>query len=168
MSADNTGPAVQSRERSETISLWISAVARAHRQHAGALLHGLGLSAGQELLLMLLWDKQPRSQAELTREMAIEPPTTSKMLSRLERAGLIARNRSERDRRTVLVTLTEAGQALEAPVNAAWRTLEEDTVAALTPKEQDTLLVLLGRVLESLAAKRRPAIAGGSAGVRAT
>jgi MarR family transcriptional regulator, organic hydroperoxide resistance regulator len=155
MSADNTDPAAQNRERSETISLWISAVARAHRQHAGALLHGLGLSAGQELLLMLLWDKEPCTQAELTREMAIEPPTTSKMLSRLERAGLIARKRSESDRRTVLVTLTEAGRALEGPVNTAWRTLEQDTVEALTPEEQDTLLVLLGRVLESVAAKRR-------------
>jgi MarR family transcriptional regulator, organic hydroperoxide resistance regulator len=155
MSADDTGPAAQTRERSETISLWISAVARAHRQHAGALLHGVGLSAGQELLLMLLWDKEPRTQAELTREMAIEPPTTSKMLSRLERAGLIARKRSESDRRTVLVTLTDAGRALEEPVNAAWRTLEHDTVEALTPEEQDTLLVLLKRVLESVAAKRR-------------
>ena len=153
MSADNGGR--QNRERSETVSLKISAVARVHRQHAGALLHGLGLSAGQELLLMLLWEKEPRTQAELTREMAIEPPTTSKMLSRLERAGVIVRNRSELDRRTVLVTLTEAGRALEGPVNAAWRTLEEDTVAALTPQEQDDLLVLLGRVLESLVAKRR-------------
>jgi MarR family transcriptional regulator, organic hydroperoxide resistance regulator len=104
---------------------------------------------------MLLWDNEPRSQAELTRELAIEPPTTSKMLSRMAKAGLIVRKRSELDRRTVLVTLTEAGRALEGPVNAAWRTLEEDTVAALTPQEQDTLLVLLGRVLESLAAKRR-------------
>jgi MarR family transcriptional regulator, organic hydroperoxide resistance regulator len=155
MSADHTRPAPRDRDRSETISLRISAVARVHRQRAGALLHGLGLAAGQELLLMLLWDEEPRSQAELTREMAIEPPTTSKMLSRLERAGLIARKRSESDRRSVLVTLTAAGRALEGPVNAAWRTLEEDTVTALTPKQQDDLLVLLGRVLESLAAKRR-------------
>ena len=154
MSADDSGPTVQNRERSETISLRISAVARVHRQHAGALLHGLGLSAGQELLLMLLWENEPRTQADLTREMAIEPPTTSKMLSRMERAGLIARKRSETDRRTVLVTLTKAGRALEGPVNAAWRTLEEDTVDELTPKEQDTLLLLLGRVLESLTAKR--------------
>jgi DNA-binding MarR family transcriptional regulator len=156
MSADNTRRAPQNPERSETISLKISAVARVHRQHAGALLHGLGLAAGQELLLMLLWEKEPRTQAELTREMAIEPPTTSKMLSRMARTGLIVRNRSELDRRTVLVTLTDAGRALEGPVNAAWRTLEEDTVEALTPKQQDQLLVLLGRVLESLTAKRRP------------
>jgi DNA-binding MarR family transcriptional regulator len=155
MSAEDTGPAAQNRERSATISLWISAVARVHRQHAGALLHGVGLSAGQELLLMLLWDQEPRSQTELTRELAIEPPTTSKMISRLARAGLITRKRSELDRRTVLVTLTEAGRALEGPVNAAWRTLEEDTVAGLTAEEQDELLVLLGRVLESLTAKRR-------------
>jgi MarR family transcriptional regulator, organic hydroperoxide resistance regulator len=155
MSADNTDPAAQNRERSATISLRISAVARVHRQHAGALLREVGLAAGQELLLMLLWDKDPRSQAELTRELAIEAPTTSKMISRMAAAGLIARNRSESDRRTVLVTLTEAGRALEGPVNAVWRTLEEDTVGALTPKQQDDLLVLLGRVLESLAAKRR-------------
>lgn len=155
MSADDTGPVAQDRERSASVSLWISAVARVHRQHAGALLHGIGLSAGQELLLMLLWEKEPRSQAELTRELAIEPPTASKMLSRLAKAGVIARKRSESDRRTVLVTLTDAGRALEGPVNAAWRTLEEDTVGGLTPEEQDTLLVLLGRVLESLAAKRR-------------
>jgi MarR family transcriptional regulator, organic hydroperoxide resistance regulator len=155
MSADDADPAAQNREPSETISLRISAVARVHRQRAGALLHGLGLSAGQELLLMLLWEKEPRTQAELTREMAIEPPTTSKMISRMAAAGLITRARSELDRRTVLVTLTEAGRALEGPVNAAWRTLEEDTVAGLTSEEQDDLLVLLGRVLESLAAKRR-------------
>src|SRR3954447_16050911 len=102
MSADNTRRAPQNPERSETISLRISAVARVHRQRAGALLHGLGLSAGQELLLMLLWENEPRTQADLTREMAIEAPTTSKMLSRMERAGLIARKRSETDRRTVL------------------------------------------------------------------
>jgi DNA-binding MarR family transcriptional regulator len=155
MGADKTGPAAQDRARSATISLRISAVARVHRQHAGALLHGIGLSAGQELLLMLLWEKEPRTQAELTREMAIEPPTVSKMLSRLAKAGVIVRDRSESDRRTVLVTLTEAGRALQAPVNAAWRTLEADTVGELTPEEQDTLLVLLGRVLESLATKRR-------------
>jgi MarR family transcriptional regulator, organic hydroperoxide resistance regulator len=155
MSADKSRAAAHHRERSETISFWISAVARMHRQHAGALLHGLGLSAGQELLLMLLWEKEPRTQAELTREMAIEPPTTSKMISRMATAGLIVRNRSESDRRTVLVSLTDAGRALEGPVNAAWRTLEEDTVGALTPAEQVTLLVLLGQVLESLADKRR-------------
>jgi DNA-binding MarR family transcriptional regulator len=155
MSQESARRARQNRERSETISLRISAVARVHRQRAGALLHGLGLSAGQELLLMLLWEKEPRTQAELTREMAIEPPTTSKMISRMATSGLIVRNRSESDRRTVLVNLTEAGRALEGPVNAAWRTLEEDTVGALCPKQQDQLLVLLGQVLESLAAKRR-------------
>jgi DNA-binding MarR family transcriptional regulator len=154
MTADDTASAALNREPSETISLRISAVARVHRHHAGALLHGIGLSAGQELLLMLLWEKEPRTQAELTRELAIEPPTTSKMLARLAKAGVLERKRSELDRRTVLVTLTDAGRALEGPVNAAWRTLEEDTVGSLTPAEQDTLLVLLGRVLESLAATK--------------
>ena len=63
MGTDDTGPAVQAREPSATISLRISAVARVHRQHAGALLHGLGLFCGTgDLLLMLLWEKEPRTQ----------------------------------------------------------------------------------------------------------
>jgi DNA-binding MarR family transcriptional regulator len=90
-------------------------------------------------------------QADLTRQLMVEPPTTAKMLARLERAGFIARERSASDRRVVLVSLTEAGRALEAPVNSVWHRLEELTTNALSPTEQDQLRALLIRVAGSLA-----------------
>lgn len=136
---------------SELISSLIPAVAKAHRKLAGSLLQELGLSAGQQFVLMLLWDESPQVQADLTRQLMVEPPTTAKMLARLERAGFIARERSVADRRVVLVSLTESGRALEGPVTSVWHRLEEQTTNALSPAEQDQLRALLIRVAGSLA-----------------
>lgn len=143
--ADTGGP------DGELISSLIPAVSKAHRKLAGSLLAELGLAAGQQFVLMLLWDESPQPQAELTRQMMIEPPTTAKMLARLESAGFLARERSPIDRRVVLVSLTESGRALEGPVTAIWRRLEEQTTSALSPLEQDQLRVLLTRVAGSIA-----------------
>ena len=134
----------------EPISSLIPMVAKAHRKLAGSLLHDLGLAAGQELLLMLLWDESPQSQADLTRQLMVEPPTTAKMLARLERNGVISRDRSRVDRRVVLVSLTDEGRALEEPVRAAWEALEELTTAGLTEAECDQLRSLLARLAGSL------------------
>lgn len=142
-------------EAAGVVSSLIPAVARAHRSYAGSLLRGLDLSAGQELLLMMLWEQEPRAQAEITRELAVEPPTVAKMLARMEQAGIIARVKSEQDRRVVLVSLTDKGRALEAPVRAAWQELEARTAASLTTDEVDTLVGLLRRVLGSLDDARR-------------
>ncbi|KZX19941.1 MarR family winged helix-turn-helix transcriptional regulator [Rathayibacter tanaceti] len=136
--------------RIEPISTLIPTVAKAHRKLAGSLLHDLGLAPGQELALMLLWEESPRSQADLTRLLMVESPTTAKMLARLERAGVITRERSATDRRVVLVSLTAEGRSLEEPVTAVWRDLEQRTTADLTPAEQDQLRALLGRVAGTL------------------
>jgi DNA-binding MarR family transcriptional regulator len=136
---------------SDLISSLIPAVSKAHRKLAGSLLQELGLSAGQQFVLMLLWDESPQAQADLTRQLMVEPPTTAKMLARLERVGFIARERSGSDRRVVMVSLTESGRALQWPVTSVWRRLEELTTSSLTPAEQDQLRVLLTRVAGSLA-----------------
>lgn len=153
---------------SDLISSLIPAVAKTHRKLAGSLLQELGLSAGQQFVLMLLWDESPQTQADLTRQLMVEPPTTAKMLARLERAGFIARGRSASDRRVVLVSLTESGRALEGPVTSVWHRLEEQTTSALTPAEQDQLRALLIRVAGSLATtsaeptveRARPSVSG--------
>lgn len=137
-------------EPPDMISTLIPAVARAHRKLAGTLLRKVGLHAGQELLLMLLWESEPRTQSEITRHLAVEPPTTAKMLARLEQAELVTRERLASDRRNTLVSLTKAGRALESSVKAVWSELETHTVQALTPQEQDQLSALLGRVTRTL------------------
>lgn len=128
----------------------IPAIARAHRAMGEKLLQGTGLRTGQELVIMLLGDSPGQSQAAITRWLGVEPPTTAKMLARLERAGFVQRIRSTDDRRVVLVSLTEKGQSLHQRVGELWNELNGIPTAGFSTKDQLELERLLLRVLANL------------------
>ncbi|HEX3679056.1 MAG TPA: MarR family transcriptional regulator [Galbitalea sp.] len=128
----------------------IPAIARAHRAMGEKLLQGTGLRTGQELVIMLLGDSPGQSQAAITRWLGVEPPTTAKMLARLERAGFVQRVRSDDDRRVVLVSLTEKGQSLHQRVGELWNELNGIPTAGFSTKDQLELERLLLRVLANL------------------
>ncbi|WP_164700249.1 MarR family winged helix-turn-helix transcriptional regulator [Modestobacter sp. KNN46-3] len=128
------------------VSALIPAVARAHRTLAGTLLREVGLYPGQELLLMQLWEHEPRSPGELARALRVEPPTAVKAVSRLEDAGFVQRERSTDDRRVVLVSLTASGRALRARVEQIWAELERRTVGDLSQADRARLIELLGSI----------------------
>ncbi len=146
----DTRPAVFTAEIDGVISPLIPTLARAHRAMSQELLRGTGLSAGQELLIMRLFDGPPQSQADLTRWLGVEPPTTAKMLARMEKAGFVERVRSETDRRLTLVSLTPAGRALHQRVSTVWEDLERVTTAGLADSEVQELERLLRRLLSNL------------------
>jgi MarR family transcriptional regulator, organic hydroperoxide resistance regulator len=67
-------------------------------------------------------------------------------------AGLLTRRRDERDNRLVRLWLTEAGRALQQPVEAERRRIEELVTADLPAAEREQLLTRWPR-----SAARRPA-----------
>jgi MarR family transcriptional regulator, organic hydroperoxide resistance regulator len=146
----NTRPADFTAEIDGVISPLIPTLARAHRAMSQELLRGTGLSAGQELLVMRLFDGPPQSQADLTRWLGVEPPTTAKMLARMEKAGLMQRARSETDRRLMLVSLTPAGRALHQRVSTVWHDLEHVTTAGLADSDVRELERLLRQLISNL------------------
>lgn len=129
----------------------VIALARAHRNAAAALLGRHGLHPGQEVLLMLLWRRDGQGPRELASRLGVEPPTVTKMLGRLEQAGLVVREPSPCDRRAVVVRLTAPGRGLRADVERVWRELEDTTVAGFTGAERADLLGLLQRAARNLA-----------------
>src|SRR5205823_2537202 len=74
--------------------------------------HPHGLSDAQYTLLFGLRDHQALPSRELAGLADLSPATTTEMLDGLAQAGLVTRVRSEQDRRVVLTSLTEHGQAL--------------------------------------------------------
>lgn len=78
------------------------------------VLQPLGLTHPQYLVMLALWERSPRSAADISTALLLEPATLSPLLKRLEAAGLISRGRSETDERALAITLTEAGTALRA------------------------------------------------------
>lgn len=137
---------------SDTISYLMTKVCRAHRYLAGTLLADYGLHVGQEVLLMHLWEQDGRSQSELVDLMAVEPPTLTRMLNRLEKSDLLERQRDQVDARVWKIYLTEAGWALEEPIRRMWRELETRTMADLTLEERVLLRRLLIQVRRNLEA----------------
>jgi len=78
------------------------------------VLEPLGLTHPQYLVMLALWERSPRTVADLGEALLLEPATLSPLLKRLEAAGLVSRDRSPSDERALAITLTERGQALRA------------------------------------------------------
>ncbi|MFI9830418.1 MarR family winged helix-turn-helix transcriptional regulator [Streptomyces sp. NPDC051913] len=135
------------------VSHALSRAARLHRKAAGKLLRGLGLHAGQELVMMHLWERGPARQSELIRLLDLDPSTVTKMLQRLEQAGHVRRLPDPADRRAVLVEATDASAHLLTEVEKAWGVLEENTLTGLTSAERGQLLDLLVKVENNLCGK---------------
>jgi DNA-binding MarR family transcriptional regulator len=127
----------------ERISLLLMQVAKAHRARMGEGLAGLGLHLGQETVLMQLWEEEGLTQSQLVERLGVEPPTVTKMLQRMERAGFVTRREDVRDARVSRVHLTPRGRKLEASVRAVARRAEEQLVKRLSPEERSELRRLL-------------------------
>lgn len=104
----------------------------------------LGLHPGQEFLLSQLWRGDGVSQAELTTRLGVEPPTVSKALHRLERAGYVRRIRGRGPARTVF--LTPAGRDLQGPVEKAWRDADAELLSGLDADERAIFADLAAKV----------------------
>ena len=76
------------------------------------VLEPLGLTHPQYLVMLALWEQSPRTLGDLAAEIAMEPPTLSPLVKRLEAQGLITRVRSADDERRLDIRLTDAGRGL--------------------------------------------------------
>lgn len=73
----------------------------------------LGITYAQYLALMVLWESDNIPVSEITQRLILNTNTVTPILKRMEAQGLITRQRSGRDERQVIVTLTTKGRQLE-------------------------------------------------------
>ncbi|GGY22770.1 MarR family winged helix-turn-helix transcriptional regulator [Streptomyces djakartensis] len=76
------------------------------------LLDELGLTYPQYLVLLVLWERGETPVKELAATLRLDYGTVSPLLKRLEAAGLVRRERSARDERSVLVASTGRAEEL--------------------------------------------------------
>ena len=91
------------------------------------LLEDLGLTYTQYLVMVLLWEREPRLVKELGYALNLDSGTLSPLLKRLAVAGLVQRSRRVEDEREVEVTLTEEGRELEDRARDVQGTVERAT-----------------------------------------
>ncbi|MDX2819395.1 MarR family transcriptional regulator [Streptomyces sp. PA03-5A] len=78
------------------------------------VLKDLGLTYPQYLVMLVLWEHGALPVKKIGEHLRLDSGTLSPLLKRLEATGLVRRERSTDDERSVTVHLTDAGTALHA------------------------------------------------------
>lgn len=136
----------------KTVTYRLSQTAKASRGRANAHLSRLGLHAGQETVLKVLADEDGQTMSQLAATLGVQPPTVTKMISRLSAQGFVLRQASQTDGRLARVFLTEFGRERIGDLDRAWKRLEKEALVGLDDKDRKRLRRLLRIVEQNLAA----------------
>jgi DNA-binding MarR family transcriptional regulator len=96
----------------QQICFSLNAASRAFGSVYRVILKDLGITYPQYLVMLVLWEHGDLPVKKLGEHLRLDSGTLSPLLKRLETAGLVRRERSARDERSVDVRLTEQGVAL--------------------------------------------------------
>jgi DNA-binding MarR family transcriptional regulator len=137
-------------EQADALNRAIRLIGMKHRGRATLALARLGLHPGQELLLLELDARGPRTQTQLAAAIGCEPPSVTVMVQKLEARGIVTRHQSPADARATVVDLTAGGRALLPRLKNLWHDLAESAVAGLIRTNPADALAVMEEVAASL------------------
>ncbi len=77
------------------------------------LLEQLGITYPQYLVLLVLWEEQKLSVTELGSKLFLNTNTLTPLLRKMQDKKILKKQRSNKDERTVFITLTDLGKELQ-------------------------------------------------------
>ena len=110
-------------------------------------LDALDLTYTQYITMMVLWEHKSITVKDLGGRLFLDSGTLTPVLKKLEAKGWITRQRLEQDERSLLVTVTQAGEALKERAVAVPRQLM--SCISMDPEDAMQLYELLYKVLGS-------------------
>mgnify|MGYP003380914916 CR=1 FL=1 len=112
----------------------------------------LGLTTGTFPALLELWECDGLTQKQLVERLDIEQATMANTLARMERDGLIWRERDESDGRVQRVWLTDRARGLRAPATEAAMAENVEALASLSDAERCQFIALMQKVIATRSA----------------
>ncbi len=108
----------------------------------------LGITYPQYLVLMVLWETDKITVSDITDRLKLETNTVTPLLQRMEKQGLILRNKCKEDTRQRIVSLTAEGKKLEERVKEIPNCLARGIVdGGMTPEDLMNLVQLLDKFM---------------------
>jgi DNA-binding MarR family transcriptional regulator len=111
-------------------------------------LAGTGVSSSHVGTLLLLYLGAACTSVALSRQLGVDSGFITRVIDRLERRGLVHRDRNNPDRRVVNLTLTETGQTVAARITEIVPQVLGRRLSVFTPLEFATLCRLLDKLLD--------------------
>ena len=113
-------------------------------------LDGTGISPTQFRLLAHLMTDGPLTQAELSEMLSITPPSTVKLIDRMQRDGWVIRQASDQDRRINKIICTEQAKKIWEKVTVHSRDLLRQAYQGLSEDEINSVITILEKVRKNL------------------
>lgn len=123
-----------------------SRASKAMRAASETAMRRHGLHLGQNRVLAELWDRDGQTPGDIATALNVTTPTVVKMATRMTTAGLLTRRRDDPDNRLVRLYLTDAGRALQEPIEDELGRIEAHVTAGLTAAELRALNTALAKV----------------------
>ncbi len=120
------------------------------RSHLDELVKPSGITALQYTALTVLERHDGLSAAQLARDSFVTAQSIADLVRSLENRGLVRRERNPRNRRELLILLTDAGRELLARHEEPVRELEERMVRDLTAHQTEQFRQALTRAWHAL------------------
>ncbi len=128
-------------------------VRRCHRRFDRLLSSRLarhGLDTGFWYYLRVLWHGDGVNQKYLSDATGVAENTTAKLITAMEKRGLVTRTRDRIDRRQLLIALTDSGRALEQELLPYAVEINSAATKGIEPEDVETCLSVLNRMSENL------------------
>lgn len=127
--------------------------ARSMRRALDARLIEHNLTATQYIVLVRLWEEDGISLSELGERLDFDNPTLTGVVDRMERDGLLRRQRDEADRRVVQVHVTPKGHSLRAEIGPIAGQIDAEIWNGFSEQDKKRFLSHLEHVWEKLNGK---------------
>ncbi|MEQ8856265.1 MarR family transcriptional regulator [Gimesia sp.] len=121
-------------------------ITRAIDLHSRNLMQEIGLTAPQLAALQMIARRQPITVGALAKSIHLSQATLTGILSRLESRQLVSRSRRGADKRTVVVELTDEGQAMLKNAPSLLQDRFRRELLTLQQWEQTQMLATLQRI----------------------
>ena len=128
----------------------INLAARGFARLSEARLKPHGFGVGHVPVLVALDEGRASTQRDLARFAKIEQPSMAQMLARMERSGLIRRERSDGDRRSSRISLTPLARERLSDASATLFKGNREALRGFSDAEAEQLSSLLLRVIANL------------------
>lgn len=141
------------RSRAQEASIALMRTASVVSRRFARLVEPHGISLAQYNVLRILRGAGAAGLPTLAirDRMIDEGSTVTRLLDKLERAGLVTRDRSRPDRRQVLCVITPAGEALLAELDPAMDATDTEIMQVLDTEQMAAFIELLATVRTSTA-----------------
>jgi DNA-binding MarR family transcriptional regulator len=146
--AERSGLAPESRTFviEDSLGYLVNRMARLIAHDLSEKIRPAGVAIGQWPVLLFLWARDGMTQAELSRGVAIEPPTVVRTVDRMVRDGLVTRAPDPEDGRLSRIYLTQRARSLRDELVPLAAAVNGEILNGLTANEARTLRRLLAKL----------------------